>query len=96
MYDFYEKELSESSDERYLYIKINEGPRTTLVASGEKLYVIVTDSSLYAVRYDMIAVVVGNQALPPIIFTPQYRRARNMKGINGDMLVNFYSECIKN
>ena len=43
----------------------------------------------------MIAAVVGNQALPPIIFTPQYRRVRNVKGINGDMLVNFIQNVSK-
>ncbi len=36
------------------HIKINEVPRRTLLAPGEKPYVIVTDSSSYAARYDMI------------------------------------------
>ena len=37
------------------HIKINEAPTTTLVAPGDKPYVVVTDSSSYAARYDMIA-----------------------------------------
>lgn len=32
----------------------------------------------------MSAAVLGNHALPPIIFTPQDRRARNVKGGNGE------------
>ena len=70
------------------HMKINEVPRTTLVAPGEKPYVVVTDSSSYAARYDMIAAVVGNQALPPIIFTPQDRRTRNVKGIKPIFIEN--------
>ncbi|CAF2678084.1 unnamed protein product [Rotaria sp. Silwood2] len=62
---------------------------TTLVAPGEKPFVIVTDSSSYAAHYDMIAAIIGNRVLPPIIFTPEDRRTRNVKGINSDMFIDF-------
>ncbi len=71
------------------HIKLNEVPRTILVAPGEKPYVIVTDSSSYAFRYDLIAAVVSNQVFPPVIFTPQDQKTRNVKGINGEMLIDY-------
>ncbi len=71
------------------HVKINEIPRTTLVAPGEKSYVIVTDSSSYAARFDMIGAVVGSQVLPPIIFSPEDRKTSNVKGINTEMLIDF-------
>ena len=42
----------------------------------------------------MIAAVVGNQRFPSIIFSPQNRRARNVKGINGDMLLDFIENAL--
>lgn len=93
------RKLQRVSNNRIIFLdethmKINEVPRTTLVAPGEKPYVVVTDSSSYAARYDMIAAVVGNQTLPPIIFTPQDRRTRNVKGINSDMLADFIENVL--
>jgi hypothetical protein len=76
------------------YIKINEVPRTTLVAPGEKPYVVVTDSSSYAARYDVIAAIVGNRVLPPMIFTPQNRKERRVKGINGDMFIDYIENVL--
>jgi hypothetical protein len=70
-----------------IHVKINEAP-------GEKPYVIVTDSSSYAARYDMIAVVVGNQVFSPIFFTPQDRRSRNVKRINSEMFIDFIENVL--
>ena len=75
-------------------VKVNEVPRKTLVAPGEKPFVIVTDSSSYAARYDMIAAIVGNRVLPPIIFTPEDRRTRNVKGLNSDMFIDFIENVL--
>ncbi|CAF3931389.1 unnamed protein product [Rotaria sp. Silwood1] len=54
------RKLQRISNKRIIFLvethfKINEAPRTTLVAPDEKPYIIVTDSSSYAARYDMIA-----------------------------------------
>ncbi|CAF1027512.1 unnamed protein product [Rotaria sp. Silwood1] len=76
------------------HIKINEAPRTTLVAPGENPYVIVTDSSSYAARYDMIAAVVGDQILPSIIYSPADRKTKNVKGINSNMLIDFIENIL--
>ncbi|CAF3442038.1 unnamed protein product [Rotaria sp. Silwood1] len=76
------------------HIKINEAPRTTLVAPGENPYVIVTDSSSYAARYDMIAAVVGDQILPSIIYSPADRKTKNVKGINSNMLIDFMENIL--
>ncbi|CAF3365655.1 unnamed protein product [Rotaria sp. Silwood2] len=76
------------------HIKINEVPRTTLVAPGEKSYVIVTDSSSYAARYDMIAAVVGDQVLSSIIYSPADRKTKNVKGINSNMLIDFIENIL--
>ncbi|CAF4998505.1 unnamed protein product, partial [Rotaria sp. Silwood1] len=76
------------------HIKINEVPRTTLVATGEKPYVIVTDSSSYAARYDMIAAVVDDQVFPSIIYSPADRKTKNVKGINNNMLIDFIEKIL--
>ena len=75
------------------HIKINEVPRTTLVAPGGKLYVVVTDSSSYAADCNMIAAIVGSRVLLPIVFTPQCRR-RDVKGIDSDMLIDFIENAL--
>jgi hypothetical protein len=77
------------------HIKINEASTTTTpVAPGEKPYVVVTDSSSYAARYDMIAAIVGNKVLPPLIFTPQDRKARKANGINSEMFIDYIENIL--
>ncbi|CAF4323974.1 unnamed protein product, partial [Rotaria sp. Silwood2] len=51
-------------------LRLNEAPRATLLAPGEKSYVVVTNSSSYAARFDMIRAIVGSQVLPSIIYSP--------------------------
>lgn len=70
-------------------MKVNEAPRRTLVARGEKSYAIVSENSSYAARYDMIAACVGDQVLPPIIYTPADRVRMGVSGITSQMLVDF-------
>jgi hypothetical protein len=51
-------------------VKLNEAENFTLVLPGEKEYVLATDTTSYASRYDMIALCNGESVLPPIIYTP--------------------------
>ncbi|CAF5055683.1 unnamed protein product [Rotaria sp. Silwood1] len=57
-------------------------------------YVAVTDSSSYAARFDMIAAIVGDQVLPPIVYSPQDRKTREVKGINSQMLIDFIEDIL--
>ncbi|CAF3491093.1 unnamed protein product [Rotaria sp. Silwood2] len=38
--------------------------------------------------------IVGNRVLPPIIFTPEDRRTRNVKGINSDLFIEFIENVL--
>ncbi|CAF4985784.1 unnamed protein product [Rotaria sp. Silwood1] len=76
------------------HIKINEVPTTTLVDLKEMPYVAVTDSSSYAACFDMIAAIVGVQVLPPIVYSPQDRKTREVKGINSQMLIDFIEDIL--
>jgi DDE superfamily endonuclease len=75
-------------------MKLNAAPTQTLVASGEKEYVVVEDTSSYAKRYDMIACITSKEVLPPIIYTPDDRKAHNAKGINTDMLIIYIQQIL--
>jgi hypothetical protein len=66
--------------------RINEAENFTIVLPGEKEYVIATDTTSYAERYDMIALCNGEQTFPPVIYTPKDRAARGVKGITKRML----------
>lgn len=67
-------------------VKLNEQQKYTIVLPGEKSNVITTDTTSYAKRYDMIACCNGERVLPPIIFTPEDRVSRGVKGITKQML----------
>ena len=41
--------------------------------------VVVTDSSTYAARFDIIAAIIGDQVLPPIAFSPEDREKKRSK-----------------
>jgi hypothetical protein len=71
------------------HLKLNAAPTHTLVAPGEKEYVVVEDTSTYAKRFDMIACISSKEVLPPIIYTPKERKTLDVKGINTEMLINF-------
>jgi hypothetical protein len=70
-------------------LKLNEAPRTTLVAPGETEYVIVEDNTSYAARYDMICFMSGEKVFPAIVYSPEDRASRGVKGITSDMLNEF-------
>lgn len=76
------------------HLKLNTAPTHTLVAPGEKEYVVVEDTSSYAKRYDMIACITSKEVLPPIIYTPDERKAMNVKGINTKMLVTYIQQIL--
>ena len=68
---------------------MKEAPHKTLVARGETPLVIVEDNSQYAARYDMIGAIVGDQQLPPMIYTPDDRAELGVDGINAEMLNDY-------
>jgi len=70
-------------------IRISESSLTTLVAPGEQAYVVVEDTSSYAKRYDMVAVVNGDKVFAPTIWSPKDRSGAGVKGINTEMLVDY-------
>lgn len=71
------------------HLRVKEAPRKTLVAQGETAFIIVEDNSQFAARYDMIAAILGDQQLPPMIYTPDDRAELGVDGINADMLNDY-------
>lgn len=76
------------------HLRVNEAPRTTLVAEGETPYVIVEDTTQYAKRYDMIACCTSEEVLPPIIYSPSERNLIGSKGINKKMLLDYIEDIL--
>jgi len=76
------------------HLRVNEAPLTTLVAPGEKPYVIVDDTTQYAKRFDMIACCTSEKILPPIIFSPTERQQLGVKGINKKMLLDYIHDIL--
>lgn len=70
-------------------VRLNEAPRTTIVLPGEQQYVVTTDTSSYAKRFDMIACINGDKPFAPVIYSPQERSDAGVKGINTEMLVDY-------
>ncbi len=56
-------------------------PRKTLVAPGQQPLVLVTQSSVYAKRYDFIGAITGSQSIACIKLSPANRNYRKIKGI---------------
>lgn len=76
------------------HLRVNEAPRTTLVAEGETPYVIVDDTTQYAKRFDMIACCTSEGVLPPIIYSPSERNLIGSKGINKRMLLDYIDDIL--
>jgi hypothetical protein len=76
------------------HLRLNAAPTHTLVLPNEQPYVIATDTSAYAARYDMIACVSGETTLLPKIYTPKERSDAGVKGINGPMLQQFIDDTL--
>jgi hypothetical protein len=75
-------------------VRLNEARTRTVVLPGEKEYVIATDTTSYAKRYDMIACITGKEVLLPKIFTPQERADADVRGINRRMLHQFIDDTL--
>lgn len=88
------RKLQRISKERVLFldetgVRLNEAPSSTLVLPDQQPYVLATETSSYAKRFDMIACLNGNQAFAPCIYTPKDRSDAGEKGINTEMLVDY-------
>lgn len=93
------RKLQKISKERVLFLdetamRLSEAATSTLVAPGEKPYVLATDTSSYAKRFDMIACCNGKQVFPPMIFTPTDRSDAGVRGINKKMLIKYIQEIL--
>jgi hypothetical protein len=75
-------------------LRLSEAPTHTLVLPGEQSYVVATETSSYARRYDMIACCVGDRVLLPKIFTPAERAGADVRGINRAMLLQFVDDVL--
>jgi hypothetical protein len=93
------RKLQRISKDRVLFldetaVRLSEAPTSTLVARGQQPYVLATDTSSYAKRFDMIACCNGKQVFPPMIFTPAERSDAGVRGINKKMLVKYIQEIL--
>jgi hypothetical protein len=75
-------------------LRLNEAATRTVVVPGEQPYILATETSSYARRYDMIACTVGDRLLLPKIYSPQERSDAGVKGINGAMLLQFIDDTL--
>src|SRR3954451_9363480 len=75
-------------------LRLSAAQTHTIVLPGEQAYVIATETSAYAKRYDMIACCTGDRVLLPKIFTPQERAGAEVRGINRSMLLQFIDDVL--
>ena len=75
-------------------LRLNAAPTHTIVLPGEQPYVLATDTSSYAARYDMIAVCTGVETLLPKVFTPAERKGAEVRGVNSAMLQQFIDDTL--
>jgi hypothetical protein len=75
-------------------LRLDAAPTHTLVLPGEQPFVLATETSSYAARYDMIACCTSDRVLLPKIYSPQERRDAGVKGINGPMLLQFIDDTL--
>jgi hypothetical protein len=88
------RKLQRMSKNRVLFldetaVRLSEAPTHTLVLPGEKSFVLATDTSSYAKRFDMIACVNGNKVFAPSIYSPSERCDSGVRGINMEMLEDY-------
>jgi hypothetical protein len=74
--------------------RLSEAENHTIVLPGESAYVVATETSSYSKRFDMIACCAGDRVLLPKIFSPDERKERGVKGINGPMLLQFIDDTL--
>lgn len=75
-------------------LRLSEAPTHTLVLPHQQPFVIASETSSYASRYDMIACCVGDRVLLPKIYSPKDRSDAAVKGINGAMLQQFIDDTL--
>lgn len=75
-------------------LRLNAGANNTLVLPDEQPLIEATETSAFAARYDMIACCSFERVLLPKIFTPADRREADVKGINGEMLLQFIDDTL--
>jgi hypothetical protein len=70
----------------------------TLVAPGNQPYILTTDNTDYANRYDMIGIITTQGVLPPVLYTPKDRQEAGVKGITSNLFLNAFrnllAQCI--
>jgi hypothetical protein len=76
------------------YFRLSDAPHSTLVFPGESEYVEVEQNSHYAARYDMITFISGEKVFPPIIYSPEDRKALKVDGIRGWMINDFITDYL--
>lgn len=70
-------------------VRLSEASTSTLVLPHEQQYVLATETTSYAKRFDMIAAVSGNHIFAPSIYTPSERKDEKARGINTEMLLDY-------
>lgn len=70
-------------------VRLSEASTSTLVLPGQQPFVLATDTSSYAKRFDMIACCNGERVFAPTIYTPKERADAGVKGSNTEMLVDY-------
>jgi hypothetical protein len=88
------RKLQRISKERVLFldevaVRLSEAATHTIVLPGEQPYILATDTTSYAKRFDMIACVNGSKVFAPVIYTPKERSDAGVRGINTEMLVDY-------
>jgi len=82
------------SKDRVLFLdetaaRLSEAATSTIVLPEEQPYILATDTTSYAKRFDMIACINGSQTFAPCIYTPMERSDAGVRGINTEMLVDY-------
>lgn len=75
-------------------LRLSEAPTHTLVLRGQQPYVLASETSSYARRYDMIAVTAHDRVLLPKVYTPAERSDAGVKGVNGEMLKQYINDVL--
>ena len=70
-------------------VRVSEAATCTITLPGEQPFVIATDTSTYAKRFDMIACCNGERVFIPTIYSPSERSDAGVKGINTEMLIDY-------
>ena len=75
-------------------LRLSEAATHTIVLPSEQPFVLATETSSYAARYDMIACCTGDRVLLPKIYSPKERSDAAVRGVNGAMLQQFIDDTL--